>query len=52
MVERYYYKEYKAEASDNIMEKNSFNPYFIKSASSSLQPNEQGVVCGTCNMEE
>ncbi|MDE5711917.1 MAG: YjbH domain-containing protein, partial [Bacteroides sp.] len=26
--ERYYYKEYKAEASDNIMEKNSFNPYF------------------------
>lgn len=29
--ERYYYKEYKAEASDNIMEKNSFNPYFIKS---------------------
>ena len=29
--ERYYYKEYKAEASDNIMEGNSFNPYFIKS---------------------
>lgn len=29
--ERYYYKEYKAETSDNIMEKNSFNPYFIKS---------------------
>ena len=29
--ERYYYKEYKAEASDNIMEDNSFNPYFIKS---------------------
>lgn len=29
--ERYYYKEYKAEASDNIMEQNSFNPYFIKS---------------------
>lgn len=29
--ERYYYKEYKAEASDNIMEENSFNPYFIKS---------------------
>ncbi len=29
--ERRYYKEYKAEASDNIMEKNSFNPYFIKS---------------------
>lgn len=29
--ERYYYKEYKAETSDNIMEDNSFNPYFIKS---------------------
>lgn len=29
--ERYYYKDYKAEASDNIMESNSFNPYFIKS---------------------
>ncbi len=29
--EQRYYKEYKAEASDNIMEKNSFNPYFIKS---------------------
>ena len=29
--ERYYYKGYKAEASDNIMEENSFNPYFIKS---------------------
>ena len=29
--ERYYYRQYKAEASDNIMEKNSFNPYFIKS---------------------
>ena len=29
--ERYYYKDYKAEASDNIMERNSFNPYFIKS---------------------
>lgn len=29
--ERKYYKEYKAEASDNIMEKNSFNPYYIKS---------------------
>lgn len=26
-----YYKEFKAEASDNIMEKNSFNPYYIKS---------------------
>jgi hypothetical protein len=26
-----YYKEYKAEASDNIMEANKFNPYFIKS---------------------
>lgn len=29
--ERKFYKEYKAEASDNIMENNSFNPYFIKS---------------------
>lgn len=29
--EQIYYKEYKAEASDNIMEKNYFNPYFIKS---------------------
>lgn len=29
--ERYYYRQYKAEASDNIMEENSFNPYFIKS---------------------
>lgn len=29
--ERYYYKEYKAEACDNIIKENSFNPYFIKS---------------------
>jgi hypothetical protein len=29
--ERKYYKEYKAEASDNIKERNSFNPYYIKS---------------------
>jgi len=29
--ERIYYKQYKAEVSDNIMEKNSFNPYYIKS---------------------
>lgn len=29
--ERYYYRQYKAEASDNIMEQNSLNPYFIKS---------------------
>ena len=29
--EQMYYREYKPEASDNIMEKNSFNPYFIKS---------------------
>ena len=28
--ERYYYKEYKAEASDNIMEANQFNPIFIQ----------------------
>ena len=29
--ERKYYREYKAEAGDNIMENNSFNPFFIKS---------------------
>lgn len=29
--ERYYYKQYTAEVSDNIMEDNSFNPFFIKS---------------------
>lgn len=29
--ERYYYKQYRAEAGDNIMQENSFNPYFIKS---------------------
>lgn len=29
--EQYYYKEYRSEASDNIMKNNSFNPYFIKS---------------------
>lgn len=29
--EQYFYRQYKAEASDNIMEENSFNPYFIKS---------------------
>lgn len=29
--ERMYYRQYKAEASENIMEENSFNPYFIKS---------------------
>ena len=29
--ERYYYKEYKAEASDNIMEHNAFNPLYIDS---------------------
>lgn len=29
--EQEYYKQYKAEASDNIMKENSFNPYFIKS---------------------
>ena len=29
--ERVYYQGYKAEASDNIMNNNSFNPYFIKS---------------------
>ncbi len=29
--ERLYYKQYRSEASDNIMNSNSFNPYFIKS---------------------
>lgn len=29
--ERIYYKQYRSEASDNIMNNNSFNPYFIKS---------------------
>ena len=27
--ERKYYKQYKAETSDNIMESNSFNPWFL-----------------------
>lgn len=27
--ERYYYKEYRTEASDNIMSKNAFNPYYL-----------------------
>ena len=29
--EQNYYLDYKAEASDNIMDQNSFNPYYIKS---------------------
>ena len=29
--ERVYYRQYRSEASDNIMNNNSFNPYFIKS---------------------
>lgn len=29
--EQLYYKQYRSEASDNIMNTNSFNPYFIKS---------------------
>ena len=29
--ERYYYKQYRSESSENIMSENSFNPYFIKS---------------------
>ena len=28
--EQYFYKEYKTEASDNIMEHNGFNPLYIK----------------------
>lgn len=30
--ERYYYKEFRSEASDNIMSKNYFNPYYIEAA--------------------
>ena len=29
--ERYYYKGYRSSPDDNIMNNNSFNPYFIKS---------------------
>jgi hypothetical protein len=29
--ERYYYQTFRANPSDNMMETNSFNPYFIKS---------------------
>ena len=29
--ERYYYRQYRSEADENIMNNNSFNPYFIKS---------------------
>lgn len=29
--EQYYYKQYRSEASENIMNNNMFNPYFIKS---------------------
>ena len=28
--EQYYYKEYRSESSDNIMEANSFNPYYVQ----------------------
>ena len=28
--ERYYYRQYRSEANENIMNNNSFNPYFIK----------------------
>lgn len=30
--ERYYYKEFRTEASDNIMSKNYFNPYYVGAA--------------------
>ena len=30
--EQYYYKEFRSEASDNIMSKNYYNPYYIESA--------------------
>lgn len=29
--EQYYYKNYRSSPGDNIMQSNSFNPYFIKS---------------------
>ena len=29
--EQKYYKQYRSEPSENIMNENSFNPYFIKS---------------------
>lgn len=29
--EQYYYRQYRSEANENIMNNNSFNPYFIKS---------------------
>ena len=29
--ERYYYQQYRSESNENIMNENSFNPYFIKS---------------------
>lgn len=35
--EQYYYKEFKAEASDNIMEANSFNPLYLQSELSALR---------------
>lgn len=35
--EQYYYKEFRTEASDNIMEKNQLNPYFIESYLNSVQ---------------
>lgn len=34
--EQYYYREYKTEASDNIMEANSFNPLFIENEMSNF----------------
>ena len=35
--EQYYYKEFRTEASDNIMSKNQFNPYFIESQLNFIQ---------------
>lgn len=35
--EQYYYREWKVEASDNIMESNSFNPYYIDSEIKALK---------------
>ena len=35
--EQYYYKEFRTEASDNIMSKNQFHPYFIESQLNFIQ---------------
>ena len=37
--ELYYYKEFRTEASDNIMSKNAYNPYYIEAAIDRVHPN-------------